>query len=110
FRPDLSVTSHNPVLTFGRQVVLELKFTNRFPDWFRELVRVFNLMQFSASKYCEGITLLGEHRFHDGDRSAAWLEEPHITSPTEESSHRATHVLASSGSLESTPQPVGAAT
>ena len=28
----------NPVLVWGKDIVLELKFTNRFPDWFRELV------------------------------------------------------------------------
>jgi hypothetical protein len=29
-------------------------------------------MQFSASKYSEGILLLGEHHFHDGDRAFDW--------------------------------------
>jgi SPX domain protein involved in polyphosphate accumulation len=35
----------NPVLVFGNNVVLELKFTGRFADWFRELVIVFWLPQ-----------------------------------------------------------------
>jgi SPX domain protein involved in polyphosphate accumulation len=72
FLPDVSTRIDRPAHPFGRMVILELKFTNRFPDWFRELVRVFHLMQFSASKYCEGITVLGEHQFHDGYRSRAW--------------------------------------
>lgn len=53
----------NPVLVFGKNVVLELKFTGRYPDWFRELVRIFNLTQCSAAKYVDGIALVGEHRF-----------------------------------------------
>ena len=43
-------------------MVLELKFTNRFPDWFKDLVRVFGLTQCGAAKYAEGVELLGEHR------------------------------------------------
>lgn len=53
----------NPVHVFGRSVVLELKFTGRFPDWFRELVRVFGLKQCSAAKYADGVALGGERRF-----------------------------------------------
>ena len=43
-----------------------------FSDWFRDLVRVFDLMQYSAAKHAEGVTLLGEHRFHDGYTSRDW--------------------------------------
>jgi hypothetical protein len=49
------------ISTFGKEVILELKFTNRFPDWFRDLVRTFNTMQCGAAKYAEGVTILGEH-------------------------------------------------
>lgn len=49
-----------PVTVFGTKVILELKFTNRFPDWFKDLVRVFGLMQCGAAKYVDGVTLLGE--------------------------------------------------
>ena len=48
-----------PHLVFGRRVVLELKFTGRFPDWFGELVRVFGLARCSAAKYADGVTRLG---------------------------------------------------
>ncbi len=51
----------NPVLVFGGHVVLELKFTGRFPDWFKQLVRVFGLMQCGAAKYADGVTRLGAH-------------------------------------------------
>jgi hypothetical protein len=53
----------NPVTVFGKNVVLELKFTGRFPDWFRELARIFGLAQCSAAKYADGVALLGEQHF-----------------------------------------------
>ncbi len=69
FEPDptmrLKTTMDNPVLVFGKTVILELKFTGRFPDWWRELVRVFSLAQGSAAKYADGIVLYGEHRFRN---------------------------------------------
>ena len=58
----LSTELVDPVQVFGSSVILELKFTGRYPDWFRELVRVFNLVQGSAAKYADGVALLGEHR------------------------------------------------
>jgi hypothetical protein len=61
-----------PMRVFREFVVLELKFTARFPSWLRELVSKFNCMQLSASKYGEGIVLLGESRFHDGDQAFDW--------------------------------------
>jgi hypothetical protein len=48
-----------PILVYGGKVILELKFTNRFPDWFRRLVESFNLMQCSAAKYVEGVNKIG---------------------------------------------------
>jgi hypothetical protein len=64
FFGDRAVTEMNrPVRIFPEFVVLELKFTARFPNWFKELVRRFNLMQFSSAKYSEGVELLGEHCF-----------------------------------------------
>ncbi|MEI6342201.1 MAG: polyphosphate polymerase domain-containing protein [Verrucomicrobiota bacterium] len=52
-----------PTCVFGRLVILELKFSGRFPDWFKELVRVFGLRQGSASKYADGIANQGERYF-----------------------------------------------
>ena len=49
----------HPALGFPKLVILELKFTNRFPDWFRELVRVFGVMQCGAAKYCESVQGIG---------------------------------------------------
>jgi hypothetical protein len=53
-----------PTLGFPNQVILELKFTNRFPDWFRELVRVFGVMQCGAAKYCESVQGIGFQKLH----------------------------------------------
>jgi hypothetical protein len=39
--------------------VLELKFTERFPVWMRNMVRVFNLQRGSMPKYVECVTSLG---------------------------------------------------
>lgn len=64
FKADAVVPMTQPTHIYADAVVMELKFTNRFPNWFKDLVRCFNLMQFSAAKYSGGISLLGEQRFH----------------------------------------------
>jgi SPX domain protein involved in polyphosphate accumulation len=48
-----------PISVYPGHVVLELKFTNRFPNWFRQLVETFDLMQGSAAKYVEGVSQIG---------------------------------------------------
>lgn len=58
----LCTTMNNPTAVFDPEIVLELKFTSRFPEWFEHLVRVLNIRQYSAAKYAEGITLFGEQR------------------------------------------------
>ncbi len=58
----ITTEMHDPVLSFQPHVILELKFTNRFPDWFRELVRVVNGTQCGAAKYCESICSIGARR------------------------------------------------
>ncbi len=55
--------------------ILEMKFTNRYANWLRDLVRTFNLMQLSSAKYSQGVVVLGEHRFHNGG-TAITLHEP----------------------------------
>ena len=54
----LSVTMTAPVNIWENAVVLELKFTDRYPDWFGDLVRTFDLHQCGAAKYADGISLL----------------------------------------------------
>src|SRR5881394_185415 len=73
----LNTRMNNPVVVFGKDVVLELKFTDRFPDWFKQLVRVFGLMQCGAAKYVDGVTLVGEHRFN----RAFVSNHPELTPP-----------------------------
>lgn len=58
----LEANMMRPSLVFGNRVILELKFTTRFPDWFKELVRIFGLMQCGAAKYVDGVALIGEHQ------------------------------------------------
>lgn len=65
FSTRFSAEVDDPVCVFGRKVVLELKFTGRFPLWFRDLVQAFGLMQCSAAKYADGIALKGERFFSD---------------------------------------------
>jgi hypothetical protein len=57
----LSTEPGTPVSTFGTNVILELKFTNRYPNWFGDLVRTFGAMQSGAAKYAEGVAIVGEH-------------------------------------------------
>lgn len=52
----------NPVSTFGKGVVLELKFTGEFPAWMREMVQACGLRQCSAAKYVDGILRMEERR------------------------------------------------
>jgi len=53
-RNDLSRRVFDPLL------VLELKFTDRFPNWFRSLVETYDCMQCGAAKYAQGIENQGE--------------------------------------------------
>ncbi len=41
-------------------VILELKFTDRFPNWMRDLVETADSMQCGAAKFAEGIFVKGE--------------------------------------------------
>jgi len=56
----LSTAIKDPLHLFSNVVILELKFTARFPDWFADLVRCFNLWQSSAAKYADGIAMMTE--------------------------------------------------
>jgi hypothetical protein len=69
----------NPVRSYDQFVILELKFTNRFPNWFRELVRTFNVTQCGAAKYVESIGGLGARRLHV--HSAVMEEESRLSRP-----------------------------
>lgn len=53
-----------PAYSYCDDVILELKFTDRFPNWFKELVRIFNVMQCGAAKYVSSVQGLGHHALH----------------------------------------------
>ena len=66
--PLFQTTMANPSEPFGDRVILELKFTNKFPEWLRHLVEHFGLMQCGAAKYCEGLAGLSHFGVgHAGD-------------------------------------------
>lgn len=59
-RPDgqLLTSSAEPYnCTKDGLVILELKFTSRFPGWYRDLVETFHLTQTGAAKYVESVNL-----------------------------------------------------
>lgn len=61
---DFALKTHldRPTDVFGNQVILEIKFTNRYPVWLQELTQRFHLKQDSASKYVDGIVKIGPRR------------------------------------------------
>jgi len=62
--PSIKTEMKNPVTAFEKDVILELKFSNRFPNWFRDLVRMADVMQCGAAKYVESVQGLGSTRIH----------------------------------------------
>ena len=63
---NLNTEIKKPIYPFGNYVILELKFTGRFPNWFKELVHNFGLVQVAASKYVDGIIAGGPELFAPG--------------------------------------------
>lgn len=87
FEPDpttlMLATMADPISVFGTRVILELKFTGRYPDWWNELVRVFGLPQASAAKYADGIAKYGEARVRSivDAGPGAWIDRNRATEP-----------------------------
>ena len=75
--PVIKVKMTKPVQSYPGFVILELKFTDRFPNWFRDLVRIANAMQCGAAKYLSGVELMGHVRLH---AHAEVLEEESLLS------------------------------
>ena len=63
FTGGLSTHMQRPTLVWDRAVILELKFTDRFPNWFGDLVRRFHLRTSGAAKYVDGVLKVGENLF-----------------------------------------------
>ena len=74
----------NPRPVWDDDVILELKFTNRFPEWFADLVRVFNLRQCGAAKYVDGVARMGESKL---DPCAAVLPPDPLLPPLSHPHH-----------------------
>src|SRR6266566_3058040 len=74
-RPRLIAKSPKPHLVFGKTVILELKFTARYPRWFRDLVETFHCVQAGAAKYSEGIFTRGEDWVHRACSTEPLIEE-----------------------------------
>jgi hypothetical protein len=68
FRPkgELVVDMDDPLVATTDMVILELKFTGRYPHWYRDLVQRFNCFQTGAAKYVE--TTFMEHGNHSRSR------------------------------------------
>ena len=81
--PIFTTAMANPSQPFGDRVILELKFTDRFPDWCRTLVERFDLMQCGAAKYCEG---LAGHPQFDVSHAGDFRETPGSSRPRDEDS------------------------
>ena len=62
--PTLKTKMTAPVQSYKEFVILELKFTNRFPNWFRDVVYVANAMQCGAAKYVESISQVGSRKLN----------------------------------------------
>jgi hypothetical protein len=50
---------HTPVPIGGGRLVLELKYTDRFPEWMREMVLAFNLVRVPMAKYVACVQAVG---------------------------------------------------
>lgn len=55
----LSTQMESEVSVFGETVILEVKFTDRFPDWIGEMAQALGLMRAGAAKYVQGLSLSG---------------------------------------------------
>ncbi|MEX0719791.1 MAG: polyphosphate polymerase domain-containing protein [Balneolaceae bacterium] len=51
----LSTDLAKPISVFRNNVILELKFTNRYPHWMNEMIQIFELRRESAAKYVDGL-------------------------------------------------------
>ncbi len=69
----LRVESADTVGPFPSIVILELKFTDRFPHWFRHLVERFDCVLCGAAKYAGGIELGGE-KWATGLPMPEWID------------------------------------
>jgi SPX domain protein involved in polyphosphate accumulation len=63
----LTTEMDDPFLCTNDTVILELKFTGRYPDWYRDLVQTFNCFQTGAAKFVEGTMMYAGRNLHAKD-------------------------------------------
>jgi hypothetical protein len=66
FGPELTTGIGRSVAPFQKNVILELKFADRMPNWCGDMVRSLNLVRGGAPKYALGVWTMGEHAFTKG--------------------------------------------
>ena len=86
-----------PIHVFNPAVVLELKFTGRFPSWFNDLVKAFNLRQGSASKYADGICKRGESFFYRSGRPPLEFQDSPMASENKRTRRESIEAIIASG-------------
>ena len=69
--PRLETAFRRPAAVCPGQVILELKFTDRFPVWLAEVVALHSLQPVSAAKYADGLAISGAVRDRRGDAAPA---------------------------------------
>jgi hypothetical protein len=94
FKAEAVVPMTHPIHIYSECVVLEIKFSNRFPNWFEELVEQFNLVRYSAAKYSMGVVMLGEERFYESVWFGPWSSAPAADAASDEFSMLQTTVPA----------------
>jgi hypothetical protein len=62
FVPELGTEFQDPCHLFPSQVLLELSYAERFPNWFRDLVEHFSLEPCEADKFVAAVSALGSKR------------------------------------------------
>ncbi len=76
FTLDAATAVVNPRYPMRPWVILEIKFTNRYPAWLQDLVRCCNLTITGAAKYVEGVAACGESLFEHHDPLQDGINEP----------------------------------
>lgn len=76
--PRLETSFRAPASVFPGCVILEIKFTDRYPTWVAEMIRAFGLQQRSAAKYVDGLAACGGDLVAAAGASAP-KNDPHLT-------------------------------
>jgi hypothetical protein len=67
FEGVLTTRMENPFVCTDETVILELKFTGRFPNWYRDLVQRFHCFQCGAAKFVEGTMMYAGRNLNAND-------------------------------------------